>query len=234
MSDENISQPCWNIFACQLATILAKRGLRIGHLDNRRSIGIHPQVVRRLKDSMQKPTSFPVLNPDDLRQVEEVLQFTTEERLHLRAAILATAIEEELMKHLYDDDALLAAQQIFPTLVKALEKYSYTETGLGSFLLRHTEENQEGHMSDADRIDMALSTALHTLDRATKGLYLDNIETHSERISKVRQTCDSFKQALTELLEVDQDIQQTEAWKIWEEEAQKGLKQAKVLLQDLL
>ena len=62
----------WNIFARELEDILASRGLRLGHLDDR--AGIHREKVRRLRQSLLRPKSFPVLNPSEMEAVAETFQ----------------------------------------------------------------------------------------------------------------------------------------------------------------
>lgn len=94
----------WNIFARELADILARRGLRLGHLDDR--AGIHREKVCRLRQSLAGPRSFPVLNPDEMDAVAATLHLATYKILHLRAAVLAAAIEEQLMERI----ALLIAE----------------------------------------------------------------------------------------------------------------------------
>src|SRR5690349_20119111 len=119
----------WNIFARELAAILRARDLRLGHLNDR--AGIDPERVRRLQRSLREP-KFNVLPPDDLERVAAVFELDAEERIQLRAAILATAIEEMLMGRIDARDALAAADAILPILRRALRDHGHERPGLGA------------------------------------------------------------------------------------------------------
>ena len=85
----------WNLFASVLQEILAAHGLGLGHLDDRANI--HREKVRRLQRSLKVPKSFPVLNIDEMEQVITTCGLNRKEKIRLRAAVLATSIEETLM-----------------------------------------------------------------------------------------------------------------------------------------
>src|SRR5262249_3663984 len=115
----------WNLFARELEDILATRGLRLGHLDNRKDeMGeplVHREKVRRLQRSLRTPKAFTVLSPYDLERIIRVLQITPQERLRIHAAMLATAVEVMLMDRINLEDAYAAAEQILPVLYQALQ-----------------------------------------------------------------------------------------------------------------
>ena len=106
MNTEALSHRGWNLFARVLQEILAEHGLGLGHLDDRTNI--HPEKVRRLQRSLKIPKSFPVLNIDEMEQVITVFQLKRNEKTRLRAALLATSIEETLMDRINSEDALRA------------------------------------------------------------------------------------------------------------------------------
>jgi hypothetical protein len=110
ITDETIHRG-WNLFARVLQDMLAEHGLGLGHLDDRTNI--HPEKVRRLQRSLKVPKSFPVLNIDEMEQLITALRLNRQEKIRLRAAILATSIEETLMDRINQEDALKAAEQIF-------------------------------------------------------------------------------------------------------------------------
>ena len=150
------STKCWNLFACVLENILITRGLRLSHLDDRTSI--HREKSRRLQRSLLKPTSFPVLNPDEMNEVISVFELNKDEERQLHAALLATAIEEMLMDRINQDDALKAAEQLFPMLNNALQEQidgisghsmSFKEEPIASSSLISSENREE----DTQRID---------------------------------------------------------------------------------
>jgi site-specific recombinase XerD len=115
----------WNIFARELEDILALRGLRLTHLDDRAFI--HREKVRRLRQSLLRPRSFPVLNPTEMDNVIVTFQLNDNEVLRLHAALLATAIEEMLMDRISSEDALFLAEHLFSHLLQRLEKGSTLE-----------------------------------------------------------------------------------------------------------
>src|SRR5579859_204278 len=92
---DETSQRGWNLFARVLQEILVAHGVGLGHLDDRANI--HPEKVRRLQRSLQAPKSFPVLNIEEMEQVITVFRLNRQEKVRLRAAILATSVEETLM-----------------------------------------------------------------------------------------------------------------------------------------
>src|SRR5438067_13457294 len=102
----------WNIFARELEDILAVRHLDIGYLDNR--VGIHHEKVHRLTQSLLIPKSFPVLNADEMGRLIQICNLGDFEVTRLRAAVLVASLQKMLMNRINQDDALLAAEQVFP------------------------------------------------------------------------------------------------------------------------
>jgi len=130
MANPNTSAKRWNLFARELEDILATRNLGLGHLDDR--AGIHREKVRRLIQSLRVPKSFPVLNTEEIHYIIEEFAFSENDVLRLRAAVLATSIEKTLMDRINQDDALLAAEQLFPVIFKALQEQVGGISGLGT------------------------------------------------------------------------------------------------------
>lgn len=120
----------WNIFARELEDILALRGIPLYALDSRAAI--HREKVRRLRQSLDRPKSFPVLNPIELEQVAKTFQLSRDEIIRLRAAILAAAIEETLIERIDAQDALQAAEELFPVLLHSMRKSEDRLNGLAA------------------------------------------------------------------------------------------------------
>ena len=95
MATQDTSMKRWNIFAAELEDMLASRGVNLSLLDNRASI--HREKVRRLRQSLLKPKSFPILSTDEMDKVIRVFGLNDTEVLRLRAAMLATSIEKMLI-----------------------------------------------------------------------------------------------------------------------------------------
>lgn len=226
MSNQNMPVKRWNLFARELEDILTARGFRLGQLDDR--AGIHREKVRRLSQSLLRPKSFPVLNADEMASVATEFGLSEQEILRLRAAVLASSIEKTLMDRIDQENALLGAEQLFPLIVRAVEELISAPGGLGSLKAGGMDLVQE---SD---VDLALELALETIDKATIDLQLSyHVKSHAERIGRVRQARDGFNVALAELEEADEDIQATEAWREWYDEARRGLSAAAERLEAL-
>jgi hypothetical protein len=218
----------WNLFARVLQEVLVARGLSLGHLDDR--VKIHPEKVRRLQRSLKVPKSFPVLNIDEMDQVVSVFHLNRKERVRLRAALLATAIEETLMDRINQNDALLAAEQILPIIEQALQTYADDVIGIGA-----VKGEREGStmLGDAE-IERELGGALAAIDRATLALHLSlNTEAHVERVERARLARDGFESALVLLETVEPAFKASEAWHVWHDEARRGQHAAKQRLADL-
>jgi DNA-binding Xre family transcriptional regulator len=121
-----------NIFVRELEEILARRNLRLGHLDDR--IGIHPEKVRRLQQSLLKTGTFPTLTPEELEDVITMFNIGEREKYRLYAAVIAANVSPLILKRIDDpENAFLAIEQIFPAIFQALWTYREGQSGLGSF-----------------------------------------------------------------------------------------------------
>lgn len=224
-TDEN-SSPGWNLFARVLQEVLAAHGAGLGHLDDR--VKIHPEKVRRLQRSLKAPKSFPVLNIDEMEQVFIVFRLNRREKTRLRAALLATSIEQTLMDRINQHDALRAAEQILPIIEHALQTYADEPLGIGAVKGGRT------FMPDDVEIERELGGALAAIDRAMLALHLSlNVEEHVERVERARQARDSFAAALSLLDTVEPAFKASEAWRVWHDEAEHGQRAAKQRLADL-
>jgi hypothetical protein len=207
----------WNLFARVLQEILAEHGCGLGHLDDR--AGIHPEKVRRLQRSLKVPKSFPVLNIYEMEQVTSAFQLNWEESLRLRAALLATSIEETLMDRINQHDALRAAEQILPIIEQALREHTDEEVGIGVV-------KGSGSMSvpEESEIDRVLGGALDLIDHATLALHLCSYaDSQTERIERAQQAQSGFEKALKQLEKADPALKTSEVWRMWYGEARSGL-----------
>jgi len=225
MATFEIPQGGWNLFASVLQEILAAHGLGLGHLDDRANI--HREKVRRLQLSLKVPKSFPVLNIDEMEQVITVFQLNRNEKTRLRAAILATSIEETLMDRINPEDALKAAEQIFGIIEQALLEHAHDLIGIGAI--------KGGIMtSEESEIDRKLGSALAAIDHATLALHLSrNADSQVERVERAHQARDSFTLALAELDKATPALKVNDAWHVWHDEAQNGLTAAQSRLASL-
>ncbi len=216
----------WNLFARVLQEILASHGLGLGHLDDRANI--HREKVRRLKLSLKVPKSFPVLNIDEMEQVITAFQLNRTEKTRLRAAVLATSIEETLMDRIGPRDALKAAEQILGIIEQALHEHAHDLVGIGVM------KGGSSMLSEESEIDRKLGNALTAIDHATIALHLSrNADSQVERIECAQQARASFTAALTELNKATPMLKISDAWLVWHNEAQNGLTAAQSRLTSL-
>lgn len=226
MASYEIPQGGWNLFASVLQEILAAHGLGLGHLDDRAHI--HREKVRRLQLSLKVPKSFPVLNIDEMEQVITVFQLNRNEKTRLRAAILATSIEETLMDRINPDDALKAAEQIFGIIEQALQEHLHDLVGIGAV------KGGVTMMSEESEIDRKLGNALTAIDHATLALHLSrNADSQVQRVERAQQAKDGFTSALAELDKATSALKVNDAWLVWHDEAQNGLSAAQSRLASL-
>jgi hypothetical protein len=110
----------WNIFARVLEDILTTRHLSWQVLSEH--AGIEQESVDRLQASLLAPTAFPILTVEELAEVINVFNVLPDEKLLLRAAIIATSVESMLMERIESQAALQAAEQVFVITYKALDE----------------------------------------------------------------------------------------------------------------
>jgi len=216
----------WNLFASVLQEILAAHGLGLGHLDDRANI--HREKVRRLQLSLKIPKSFPVLNIDEMERVITTFQLNRKEKTRLRAAVLATSIEETLMDRINPHDALKAAEQILGIIEQALQEHAHDLAGIGAV------KGGSSMTSEESEIDRKLGDALTAIDHATIALHLSrNAESQVERVECAQQARVSFMAALAELDRAAPTLKGSDAWLVWHTEAQNGLAAAQSRLTSL-
>ncbi|GCE28559.1 hypothetical protein KDA_40430 [Dictyobacter alpinus] len=215
----------WNLFVRELETLLEMRGYGLNDLVSKTHL--HPEKVRRLKRSLIKP-HFHILNPDEIEQISEKFAFTVDEQLRIRAAILATAVEETLMNRIDPENALRAAEELFPLLVKALRQRYGRYSGLAA-----TRGFQMTHEFIPDKD--VLEPILVQFDQAMISLYLSGqSQTDQERMEQARVAQSRFRNVLTELETLcvkDPTMTQDESWNFWVEETHKNLQ---VIEEDIL
>jgi len=217
----------WNLFARELEAILRAHGSPLGHLTTR--VGIHTEKVRRLRQSLTSRTfHFHLLNPQELEEIILAFQLTGEEQLRLRAALLATAIEELLMNRIDPESALQVAEEVFPLLL---------------LWLRQRVEQQQGLTTIRGRTDMHEPTLdemfepiLAQLNHGLLALYLGEQGSLTERLEHHRNALKSFlavQEALEMLCKQEPDLKADAIWQLWYSEAQHNLSQAQQSVEHL-
>lgn len=211
----------WNLFARELGTILAARGLGLGHLDDRADI--HRGRVHRLQLSLREP-HFHVLPPEDIESIRDSLKLSPAEVARLKAAILATAIEAKLMDRINPIDALTAAEQLLPLLHTAILAHDGETEGIGQIKANSTPIPTQ--LTPREQLD----AALRALDSAFIALNLAIEVQGDARSAWARDAQMNFQAAIYALDALDDDLRTTDTWRMWREAAQQGLRQADRLL----
>ncbi len=216
----------WNIFARELEDVLHAHDLRLGHLDDK-AIVLHREKVRRLQQSLLRPTQFPTLNPEEMDRLGETLRLTDAEFTRLRAALLATAIERILMDRIDPYAALMGANDAFTIIFEAMQSATppahLARAKDGAFI--GADDEQEG--------DAAYATALAQIDPATLALHTSlHATSAAARLANAREAYSAFVSALEQLDLTHRPAQTSEEWAVWRREALQGRQQAEALLND--
>jgi hypothetical protein len=211
----------WNIFARELQDILTAHQLRLGQLDDL-GLGIHREKVGRLQRSLHSSAHFPTLSPEEIDRLISALQLTIPEQLQIRSALLATAVERILMDRVDPQIAYMAADDVFNILFAAMRAQPSTILAgvRGDSPADDTEESG----------DAAFEEALDRIDRATLALHLSRQATAPEaQRAHAQEAAESFAVAVTLLQRVQFPAQDSDEWRVWDEEARHGLQTAESL-----
>ena len=135
-------------------------------------------------------------------------------------AVARTAVEQKLIYRINLEDALLAAEEIFRILIKALRHRERTGGRRGLAAVRKGKRT----MSHDAEVDMKLERALATFDRAMIALHLSHsAQTQEERVEEAQRAHIGFEAALTALEKADPAFKLRDEWSAWYDEVQKGL-----------
>lgn len=213
----------WNIFARELVGVLQVRGLRLGQLDDR-AVVFHPEKVRRLQQSLKTPAHLPVLNPDELDRLNTIIELSEEERLRLRAALIATAAERALMDRLDPPTALMAANDVFEICLAAMREQParILATGVKAGFSEAVLDKEDADSSEAVELIEGASLAL---DGA------QNASSHRARQANARAAQLLFAQAAALLVAESVESGSDEMRRSRIGEAQEGQAMAEALLQ---
>ena len=209
----------WNIFARELEDILAARGLKLGHLDDR-GVVLHREKVRRLQQSLKSPHHLTTLNPDEMERLTALLQLTELEQKQLRAALLATAVEMTLLDRVDPQTALMASNDVFAILFAAMraepDMVMTTSIKVGAIT---SEDETDG--------DTSFLQALELIDRATLLWHMSwNATTRQAQIARAGEAFNAFSRSLELLHQSQSPSAQSENWLCWYEEAMNGQQKA--------
>lgn len=222
-----------NLFAEELQKILLalKPPATIGHLDDRSDPltlkKVHKEKVRRLQQSLTMPI-FPTLNPEEIDQVARAFHLLPPQHLRLRAAVLATAVEQTLSGRIVLEKALAAGREVLPLIEEAIRDHQNDNEGLGAakggFVIMSSPLPAED--------DGQWLAALDAVDRGTLHLSM-GMMAHSvvERIHSAQQAHSDFSEAL-HLLQRDMPAQSSDRWQYWWDEATQGQRQAEAMKQN--
>lgn len=215
MPDSVISLPRWNIFARELENILAARGLRLSHLDDRKVV-FHREKVRRLQQSLKSPGHLTTLNPDEMTRLIATFGLSDIEQQRLRASLLATAVEMTLLDRVDARLALMASEDVFNILFAAMRARPDMTMASGIKAAAFT--------SDAAPFEDAhFEQALDLLDRAYLALSLGaEASSLQSRSLCAYEAAACFAHALQRLQDCQSSTRESKAWHYWYAEAESG------------
>jgi len=141
-----------NIFVEELLSVLRKHGRDLSYLTT--SVGIHFQVVNRLKVSLSKENRSAVLNPDDLDALQRAIPLNEDEMYRLQAAVMAESVRRVQLERVAADKATGLAKTTFQLILdhwlasQPIEYYacfiSYSHKDQPFALLLYTDLQSKG------------------------------------------------------------------------------------------
>ncbi len=225
MQPSRIHMTPWNIFARELEMVLAARGLGLGHLDDRHVV-LHPEIVRRLQQSLVAPKHFPVLNPDEIERLFTMMSLTLDEQRRIRAALLATAVERVLMDRLEPYAALMAANDVYEICLSVMRQEP--DNGLNAAVKRGAIQGS-ADLND----DSIFDEALGFIDEATLALHgADASLTEQARLFNARLAASAFTRALAALHDISASDDLHDDWEAYRDMAEEGKALAEALLRN--
>lgn len=215
MPDSGLSLPRWNIFARELENILAARGLRLSHLDDRKVV-FHREKVRRLQQSLKSPGHLTTLNPDEMARLISTFGLSDIEQQRLRASLLATAVEMTLLDRIDARLALMASEDVFNILFAAMR--ARPDMAMASGIKAAAFTGDAAPVEDAH-----LEQALDLLDRAYLALSLGaEASSLQGRSLRAHEAAAYFVRALQCLRDCQSPARESRAWHYWYAEAESG------------
>lgn len=201
----------WNIFARVLEDILTERHLGWQNLRERASI--EQETIDLLQASLASPTAFPILSVEEMDEVVDVFDLNPYETLQLRAAIIATSVERMLMERIESQAAMLAAEQVFATVLDAL--------------IRQKDEKRSdtGIMSD-EGPGRLFDEVKRYIDAGRDARHLSRSVSRDVRATYLQEALHHFEQARI-LLERERtsQVRSTRLWKQYHQQVQKECEQ---------
>lgn len=203
----------FNLFARELAEILAMRGLSLRDL-RKDPYFFHSMVIDRLEKSItdvRHRYRFPTLYPNNLKFLLEMLPCTSQEVVRLHAALLTCTIGAKLLdRGVLDENVEIAMKEIFVVLVRALPQSTNTTASLVSYLQGFS--NKAGDTE----VDGVFDEVANLYDNGM--LELNQIipeNTDEMNIATAYRSSRLLNQAFVGLTYVREDLQRLDEWKQW-------------------
>ncbi len=207
----------WNIFVRELQSVLQKNGLELKQLGDH--VSISQYALQRLIQSANTPPELPILSEEEMKQLSPLID--PEDAVRLKAALLAIAVQRELMLYMWRDDTQRMAEQIFPIIFSSLKQH---DDELDPDDTRHSDFEA---MQDSPTIRLAARQIDSGLERLRESkLVMD----HSSRVSKAYQAHKNFTNALNCLDSSKPAEKQKTAWRSLDRQVRQGLAEAESVL----
>lgn len=205
------AEPSENLFARELALVLAGHGLQLEQLADQ--VGIQPATVQRFQTALAHPRLSPVLSPDELELLETTLLLDATEQGRLQAALLATALQRLLKAQLGPVFAQQLTEQLYPALLDACLRVDPAALGEG-------ERGQDHDANEDDDADSAWAMIWEAIDAANLAVQLcHRMSPIRERIHKMQEARLHLDEALEELDLLPAAIKSLPLWRAWHKKA---------------
>ncbi len=234
----NVPTTKWNLFAVVLKQILAQHSATLEMLDDVPRLEtptptyeelmavkkqrVAPEIVRRLKRSLEADNSFTTLGVRDIQKVVRNFGLSLDDERRLRAAVLATAVQQQLHGRIGPAAARAAAWEVLDIIEDALRDHDKREDDSGIGAAKGKAYGGMTMTSLDTTLDRVLGATLEGIESAMLDLFLsETANSPAERERHARQAYEGFNAALATLERADASLKD-DAWQAWHDTAEQG------------
>lgn len=207
------SEQSGNLYARELAQILAEHGLELDDLVDR--VGLDPSTVQRLRLSLTNLLLSPVLSPQEQELLVTGLLFNATEQRRLLAALMATAIQRLLKDQLGLTCAHQFTTRAYPFLLTASLQADLDTLG--------APDRTPDHGSREDQTWWAIWEAIESAALAFQMSHGRGLP-RGERVRQLREARAWLEEAMADLESLDAASKVSPIWRTCHNKASKDLK----------
>ncbi len=226
--------PVYNIFVRELEAVLKTKPKKKGISQlTELPFYIHPMKIARLLASRHSPKHLAILNPTDLEAIMDHFEFDQKERLRIKAAIMATAVERVLIDRIDAELALHAADEVFSILYHAMSRATPSPAQPASEAISVETPMSLSEIKFTPEIESEFTHVLDVLDQALELMFrCKELPKGEERTHCAQDLVSLFDRMLDLLDSIPQDQRTLERWQPWFDEARKCRADAQRWLQE--